>query len=421
MNTPKKAKILVVDDDEIILIALEETLTLENYEITTTSSAFKALQIVKENTFSVVISDQRMAEMTGLELLGEIKQIAPNTSRILITGVLTLKTVIDAINKGEIYRFISKPWLREDLLATVNNAAQRYNLLKTNEELQANTLQLNQQLAEANSELKNKIKALEEQKRELDKANNALQKNFDHSLDLVYRITDTYHPLLGKETKSVVELCQYMIQAGEFTENEKKILLTSAWLHKVGLIGISRELLSKARNHPEKLTEEENYLFRLHPTFGQILAQFVDEMEDAGTVIRSAYERHDGSGYPDGIEGENVPKMARYLSVAIYFVESNLSRKDALDRILAESGKMFHKDAVALFAKANRIAELPQKVREVSLKDLQPGHVLAKGLHSPTGLLLVSEGERLSPGMVEKIKKHHEKGHLAEHVLIYRH
>ncbi|HNX05282.1 MAG TPA: response regulator, partial [Opitutales bacterium] len=174
-------RILVVDDDEIILIALAETLRHEGYSPVTTQSPREALEFLKGRPFSVIISDQRMAEMTGLEFLQEAARIQPTASRILITGILTLKTVIDAINSGEIFRFIAKPWLREELLATIRNAAQRHELLETNRRLQESTLRLNAQLAEANSLLQQKIRELTEQKDSLSRAHAEMRNTFEQS------------------------------------------------------------------------------------------------------------------------------------------------------------------------------------------------------------------------------------------------
>ncbi|MEY2410808.1 MAG: hypothetical protein QOF48_3478, partial [Verrucomicrobiota bacterium] len=103
--------ILVVDDEEIVLAALRETLTREGYRVATALSAHEALGLLEEHAFSVVLTDQQMPKLTGLEFLGQVKQRQPDATRILITGALSLATVIDSINKGEIYRFIVKPWL----------------------------------------------------------------------------------------------------------------------------------------------------------------------------------------------------------------------------------------------------------------------------------------------------------------------
>src|ERR1700759_1699928 len=120
--------ILLVDDEEIVLVALRDTLLREGYKVVASPHAVHALSIVKEQKFSVIISDHQMPMITGLDFLGQVKQIQPEATRILITAVLNLNTVIDAINKGEIYRFIVKQWLREELLATIKTAVQRYEL-----------------------------------------------------------------------------------------------------------------------------------------------------------------------------------------------------------------------------------------------------------------------------------------------------
>src|SRR5882724_1659824 len=113
--------ILIVDDEEIVLVALRDTLLAEGYQVVASPHAVHALSVLKEQEFAVVITDQQMPMVTGLEFLTQVKQTQPDATRVLITAVLNLGTVIDAINKGEIYRFVVKPWLREELLATVKN------------------------------------------------------------------------------------------------------------------------------------------------------------------------------------------------------------------------------------------------------------------------------------------------------------
>src|SRR3984957_1303875 len=135
--------ILIVDDEEIVLVALRDTLLREGYKVVASPHAVHALSILKEQQFSVVLTDQQMPLVPGLEFLAQVKQIQPDATRILITAVLSLSTVIDAINKGEIFRFVVKPWLREELLATVKNAVQRYELISSNSKLNAETREMN--------------------------------------------------------------------------------------------------------------------------------------------------------------------------------------------------------------------------------------------------------------------------------------
>lgn len=146
--------VLILDDDDIILLALEETLKLEGYRCSATSSFKEAVELLKNNTFSVVLSDQRMADISGTEFLSLVKKVQPNASRILITGVLSTQTLLDAINLSEVFRFVAKPWIREDLLKIVAEAHDRYNQLQARSELQSNLLGVNKKLAEENKRLR---------------------------------------------------------------------------------------------------------------------------------------------------------------------------------------------------------------------------------------------------------------------------
>ncbi|MGH8017966.1 MAG: HD domain-containing phosphohydrolase [Opitutaceae bacterium] len=416
-----KPRILLLDDDEIVLLAIKETLGRENYDLAVFSSATAALQALEHESFAVIISDQRMPEMSGLDFLAASKKKHPNASRILITGVLTLNTVIDAVNKGEIFRFLAKPWIREELIATVGNAVNRHQLLEQNERLRRDTLELNERLISANHQLEEKLTELTHRKTEIDRAHSALQRNFDHSLELCYRLIETFHPVLGRQTKSVVTICKQMAAAGPFSPQEKHVLMTSAWLNNIGMIGLPRGLVTKSLNHPDGLSESEQELIRHHPIYGQTLASFVDELRDVGETIRAHHERYDGRGYPDRSIGDNIPAPARYLAVAVAFVEMNLPRDRALDAILKESGRAFDPEAVRLFLKVSNSMNLPRKVRELTLAELAPGQSLASGIYSPSGLLLIPEDRELNDGLIRKIKEHNSVTPITQRLLVYLH
>src|SRR5580704_9967607 len=159
--------ILAVDDEEIVLVALRDTLAREGYKVVASPHAIHALSVLKEQEFSVVITDQQMPMVLGLEFLAQVREIQPDATRILITAVLSLGTVIDAINKGEIYRFVVKPWLREELLATVKNAVQRHELICKNARLQAETLAVNGKLTQLNQALEAQLAKVAEQNQQL--------------------------------------------------------------------------------------------------------------------------------------------------------------------------------------------------------------------------------------------------------------
>ncbi|MFP5306471.1 MAG: response regulator [Gammaproteobacteria bacterium] len=122
-STSMRKRVLFVDDEPRILVALKMMFRSE-YEVLTANSGAEALEIVKSQELDVIVSDQRMPQMTGVELLRSARELRPRAIRVLLTGYSDLSAVIGAINDGEIFRFVSKPWTNTDLRATVAAAAQ---------------------------------------------------------------------------------------------------------------------------------------------------------------------------------------------------------------------------------------------------------------------------------------------------------
>lgn len=413
------ATILIVDDEPVVLSALKETLEREHFHVVGCTSPLKALAILAERDFSVIISDQRMPEMMGLDFLVESRRIRPHASRILITAVLALPTIVDAINRGEIFRFVAKPWLREELIATVRNAVQRHDLITHNQVLQAETQRLNEELTSANASLADRVQQLEEQARRLDAANRSLAESYEHSLELCNRILTTYDPILGNQAKLLAELSAQMAATDHFTESERHALRSAAWLCDLGLIGVPREMLRAFRSKTDQLTERERAMLQSHPVYSQTLASLVDARTDVGEIIRAHHERFDGRGYPDGLAGNAIPWPARCLAVAVGFVESGLAKSAAVEAILAKSGKEYDPEAVRLFLKVANLVHLPRQVREITLHELEPGMVLASGIYSPHGLLLIGEGQALGPGTILKIRSHNQVTPISQRLLVY--
>ncbi len=419
MTSASSTPILIVDDEPLVLGMLKETLEREKYQVVSCPSPVKALALLEEREFGVIISDQRMPEMSGLDFLVESQKHSPNASRILLTAALSLSTVVDAINKGEIFRFVAKPWLREELLATVRNAIQRHDLVRQNEELMARTQQLNAQLLVANGELEKQLVTVEQKRAKLDEANSELTTRYEHSLELCRRILTAYDPILGGQAKALVEFASKMAENGPFSEAEAHALRSAAWLSDLGLIGVSRELMRSFRTNPGQLTERERATIRNHPIYSQTLASLVDPRPDVGEVIRAHHENFDGSGYPDGKAGGEIPWAARCLAVAVGFVESSAPKQTTLDAILARAGTKYDPEAVRLFLKVTQLVNLPRQVREILLSELEPGMVLASGIYSPHGLLLIGEGQSLGPAAIAKIRDHNQIAPIAQRLLVY--
>ena len=139
---PARPSILLVDDDPMVLATTKVTLECAQLQVTACSSPRKARSLVADNDFDVIISDHKMPEMTGLDLLAECRRLRPQTSRVLLTAVLNPADAIEAITSGLVYRFIAKPWLRNELVATIRDAVERRRLLVENAALKAEVARL---------------------------------------------------------------------------------------------------------------------------------------------------------------------------------------------------------------------------------------------------------------------------------------
>lgn len=154
----EESKILCVDDEPNVLNALKRVFLDEEYIILTASSGEEGLQILEKEGVQVVISDYRMPGMNGVEFLKKVRKRWPHTVRIVLSGYADTASVVAAINEGQIYKFLPKPWNDDELKVTVLNAIERYSLYKKNRELTSELETKNEELNQLNSELQKLLK-----------------------------------------------------------------------------------------------------------------------------------------------------------------------------------------------------------------------------------------------------------------------
>ena len=412
-------QVLIVDDEETVLVSLRETLAREGYRVTAASNAMEALARLRERAYSVVITDQRMPMMTGLEFLAQVRELQPDATRILITAVLSLDVVIDAINKGEIYRFIVKPWLREELLVTVRNAVQRFELISSNTTLQATLRATNAKLTEANSRLELQVAVGNEQTTRLQSLTAALEENLHQSVELCLKTMETFYPTLGHQARRVHELCRSMAAGLALGPSQRQTLEISAWLHDIGLIGVPRHIIKAWETSPAGLTNAERALLHQHPILGQELVEFGHHLVEVGTVIRAHHENFDGTGYPDALRGEEIPWLARILAVAVAYAESKRDSESTVEAIKQLKGHVFDPEAVRIFLRCLPQATVPRGQQEVLLAELRAGMVVARGIYNANGLLLVPDGQRLTDTAIDKLNNHNRINPISQSLLVY--
>ena len=171
-----RPQIVIVDDEEPIIHSLERLLAFEDYNIIPCNGADSALQAITENECSVIISDQHMPGMQGVDLLRAVRECSPHTSRILFSGHIDVELLRNAVNGGEVYRFITKPWNDEELLMAVSLGIERWQLLSENERLHQKSLKQNIELQEFNASLEQMVRS---RTAALELRNNALIMNQD--------------------------------------------------------------------------------------------------------------------------------------------------------------------------------------------------------------------------------------------------
>ncbi len=150
--------VLFVDDEENILNALKRVLRRENYQIITAASGPEGLKMLEDHQVQVVISDQRMPEMSGTEFLTHVMERHPDAVRIILSGYTDVDTITDAINQGHIYKFLLKPWNEDALKLEISRALDYYELVNLNKSLHQRVLEQNEELKRYNETLEDMIK-----------------------------------------------------------------------------------------------------------------------------------------------------------------------------------------------------------------------------------------------------------------------
>jgi len=152
-----RTNLLCVDDEQNILTSLKRLLRGEAFNVLTADNAEDALKLLRENLVQVVMVDQRMPDVNGAKLLQLIKQERPDTVRLVLSGYADVATILESINKGEIYRFLSKPWVDEEIKITLRQSFEHYFLQNENAQLLNTIQEQNKQLESLNQQLENSL------------------------------------------------------------------------------------------------------------------------------------------------------------------------------------------------------------------------------------------------------------------------
>jgi response regulator RpfG family c-di-GMP phosphodiesterase len=284
-------RILVVDDDVRILAALSRIFVAEGYDVVTHSDP---VQAAREEGFQVVLTDFMMPYLNGIELLGALREKNPRAVRLMLTAAADFRTASEAVNRGEVYRLLGKPWTLPDLTSSVRQAFEHYRLVETN-------ARLTREVAEKNEELTVINQSLE---RHVVERTTGLLDGLISALD--YRDTETqWH------SRRVSLYARRLAQESGLTGVALDIVEQGALLHDIGKIGVRDSILLK----PGPLTPEEWEEMRKHPEFGYRMLAKIPYLHDASLIVLQHQERWDGKGYPEKLSGKSIVVGARIFAL----------------------------------------------------------------------------------------------------------
>ncbi len=326
---------MIVDDEEIICHVLERRLTKEGYLCITAQNGKEALTHFYKNSFSLIISDIKMPEMTGIELLQKVKAIDPRMKMIMVTAYPEIDLAVNAMRQGA-YDFIIKP---ADLDLIVMSVKKALDSKRLEEEIEA---------------YHNRLEELvEERTAKLQQAYRFLKKSHLDSVKVLAEAIDAKDPYTRGHSDRVKRMSLAIAKKMGFQEERLENLEYGALLHDIGKIGIKDEILQKQG----PLSDGEYEYIREHPLIGVKIIEGVEFFKDKIPMIRHHHEHYDGNGYPDGLAGSAIPLEARIISLPDAYDAMTSARphrgvmplQDVLDELERFKGQQFDPEVLEIF------------------------------------------------------------------------
>ena len=462
MSLEHKHSILLVDDEVSITKALQRLFRKEGYHILTASSGQEGLELLEkaEKSVSLIISDQRMPEMNGAQFLEKAKEIFPDAIRFLLTGYSDMDAIVDAVNKGEIHRYLTKPWNDDDLLLQVRQGLEQHELVLENRRLLVLTNKQNKELNELNKDLEKKVeertREIIEKNKELEESNIKLEKSFMDTIRLLASLIESLNPKLGRYMRHVAELAREVAEEYGLEKKDLDQIEMAGMIHDIGMLGVPEEVLKKDRID---MNEAEFNMYSQHPVIGSVCFDSVEQLSEIGEIILYHHENFDGSGFPNGLSGEKIPLGSRIIAaVSDYCMILDMWPKET-SQIILRMRKYLGEGTTKNFAVtdvddmigkiANKIillggqqkydievvTKLMKRVGETvtigktkkknekrillnNLDKLKEGVVMARDLRVKDGRLLLGKGMTLKEASLDSIRKLAEKGLLEDNVYV---
>ena len=344
-------RILVVDDEETIREIVSSMLSGAHFQTRQAGSGIEALAILESGEeFDLVLSDLMMAEMDGIALLERAKERYPDMPIVMVTAVHDIQVALQALRNGA-YDYLLKPFEREQLLATVRRAMENRRLKREND---AHRTNLEALVAARTQQWKTALSDLE--------------KSYDITLEALGDALDLKDAETYGHTRRVTAFAIAMARKMGLSKEEINVIARGAFLHDIGKMAIRDDILRK----PGKLTAEEMAIMMEHCYLGYKIISRIPFLAEAAEIVYAHQEHYDGSGYPRGLKGDEIPLGARIFAIAdtLDAMRSDRPYRDAQSiqavrkEIETWSGRQFDPQVVKVFL------EMPDNIWEDLRNDI---------------------------------------------------
>ncbi len=414
-------QVLFVDDERKILGSLRRLMLDEDVQVFTASSGEDGLEILRNNPeIGVIVSDQRMPGLSGVSFLKQSRNIAPDAYRIVLTGYADMYAAMDAINQGGVWRYMTKPWNDDDMVAAIREAARQYRLRSENRNLSEIVTRQNAELKQWSEQLQ---LMAQEQTLEIQKKDEALKtvelQKRRAVLDAIRAFSDLFElrdRTVRGHARNVAEIASAVAREMKLSKDEIETIHLASLLHDVGKIRLSDGALQKSM---EELESKELQEYKLHPLRGQVAVDTIEGMRNAGVLIRHHHEWHNGQGFPDGYRGEKIPRGARIIAMADFWDRTvkSMGKENVVEKTMAlvkeGLGRRFDPKLFSPFEKSVRelYAKRPDRSAygEIELPPtrLKEKMVLSRDFRSGTDILILKKRTLLDPKKIELIKRYY--------------
>jgi response regulator RpfG family c-di-GMP phosphodiesterase len=348
--------LLIVDDDSGMLSLLADTFAEQGLRTATASALAEARDRLAHHSFKVVLSDHHLTDGFGVDFLAELSASGVKAVPILMTGLPDLKVATEAINRGKVFKFVTKPL---DLLALVqivrraidHHVAQQtretvtHDVLRHNQRLQLETEVKGRELLDAARRIRREEKTVERQRLQIETLYVEIQQAYLHMVTSLTAAIEAKDRYTKGHSVRVFHYCTLMADALGLPESGRTDLRFASVLHDLGKIGISDTILLK----PGRLTSDERRVMATHPAMTDSILRPLPFLANVRKIIREHHERFDGGGYPAGLKGAEISLEGRILAVAdaydamrsVRAYRAALSREQTLAELQAGSGTQF--------------------------------------------------------------------------------